>query len=156
MLAGMFQSPPPPHPYCEWLSDQSSEWSIVRVADPDTGGKKDRSTSNYCMSLDRGYGHIDGQHALAEAGIYSNSMMQKDRVGLPREFISILSKDLGKCTGGENQDGDDGDGTAEGAGRKRKHKCTHGPDETDCQKFCWTALHKGDWELRWSCGRTRH
>ena len=113
------------------------------------------STSNFCISLDRGYGHIEAQQTLSDRGIYSNSMMQKDRVGLPRNFITDLAKDLGKCSGGGEVESGEADLCAQieegapGLGkRKRQEKCTHSPEEPNCQRFCWTAVHKGEWELQ--------
>ena len=30
---------------------------------------------------------------------------------------------------------------------KGKKTCSHSPDEPDCNKFCFSAMHKGDWDL---------
>ena len=56
------------------------------------------STANYCLSLDRGYGHIEAQINLGNLGIYSNSMMQATRIGLPRAYVAELATDLGSCS----------------------------------------------------------
>jgi len=48
---------------------------------------KDHSSANFCLSLDRGYGHIEAQRALMAKGIYSNAMLQANRIGLPRKLI---------------------------------------------------------------------
>ena len=74
-----------------------------------------------------------------------------------------MKKELGTCTAGERDDGDaaaaaadddggggggDDDGGEEAAGpARKKKKCTHGPDEPNCNKFSWTCLHKGEFEL---------
>ena len=92
-------------------------------------------------------------------GIKSNAMMPANRVGLPRKFIAELKKDLGKCSAAETDDavaaaaaavhdGDAGEQDEEGRPKRRKkQKCSHGPDEPDCQKYCWAVLHKGKYEL---------
>eukprot|EP00967_Tisochrysis_lutea_P133801 scaffold235436_cov35-Tisochrysis_lutea.AAC.1 len=41
--------------------------------------------------------HIEAQKALREKGVFSNAIMQVNRVGLPRVFIGALAEDLGKC-----------------------------------------------------------
>ena len=81
-------------------------------------------------------------------------MFQQDRVGLPRQFIKLLAKDWAVCAkvSGEDQaeydDAENAEGTGTTAPRGRKSTaCTHGPDASDCQRYCWTSLHKGDWEL---------
>lgn len=83
-----------------------------------------RSTANYCLSLDRGYGHVDGQKMLAQKGVYSNSVMVTNRIGLPRKFLAELATDLSDCPPCEGE------------------ACSHGADATECRKFCFTALHK--------------
>ena len=102
---------------------------------------KDSSTANFCVSLDRGYGNVEGQAALRAKGVFSEAMVQKDRVGLPRKLIERICKELGKCTAGEDEDG------GAGGGGKRQ-KCSHGPDVASCMKYCWTVVHKGEYELR--------
>lgn len=104
--------------------------------DPRSAGK-DHSTANYCISLDRGYGHVEGQAQLKAKGVYSESMVCKDRVGLPRKLIEKLCKELNKCSAD-----DDDEPSA------KKQKCSHGPDDESCMKYAWTVVHKGDYELR--------
>ena len=67
-----------------------------------------------------------------------------------------MKKLLGRCQGADaaaDDDDDDGAAAAEaaeaegGGGRKKKGGCSHGPDAEDCNKFCFTAVHKGEWEL---------
>lgn len=85
-----------------------------------------RSTANYCISLDRGYGHVQAQERLwLEDGVHSNAMIQANRVGLPREFIDQVKKDLGHCPS----------------------KCSHKPDSAGCRKYLWTAVHRPPFEL---------
>ena len=66
-------------------------------------------------------------------GIYSNAMMQANRIGLPREFVQQLSKDLGACSTEAHVATDE---------MPRTRKCSHGPTAEGCRKFCFTALHK--------------
>lgn len=98
------------------------------------------------MSLDRGYGHVEGQYQLAELGIYSNSMMQTNRIGLPRNYLKELAVDLADC--GQVQ-----------ASNGKWVACDHRYGAPQCRKFSFTALHKkstktgasgaegADWEL---------
>lgn len=93
------------------------------VAKGHTHGK---STAGYCISMDRGYGHLAAQQALWEHDwIYSNAMIMCNRKGLPREYIQQVAADLGACPS----------------------KCTHMPHENECRKFMWTVLHKPPFEL---------
>mmetsp|Transcript_13183 Transcript_13183/g.19851 ORF Transcript_13183/g.19851 Transcript_13183/m.19851 type:complete len:274 (-) Transcript_13183:7-828(-) len=76
--------------------------------------------------MDRGYGHISAQRRLwEEDGIYSNSMIQGNRIGLPRELITQVAADLGACP----------------------DKCSHKPGAAGCRKFAWTVVHKPPFEL---------
>ena len=87
-------------------------------------------------------------------GIYSNAMLQANRIVLPRNLIEQIKTDLGKCSdgdgdggdGGGGGDGGDGGGGGGGGGDGRKGKCNHGPDAEDCQRYCWTVLHKGEYK----------
>lgn len=89
-------------------------------------GATGRSTANYCISLDRGYGNIRAQHALwDDMGVYSNAMIMANRVGLPREFIGQIAKDLADCPQG----------------------CTHKDGIAGCRKFNWTVVNKPPFEL---------
>lgn len=75
--------------------------------------------------MDRGYGNIAAQQRLwEEDGIYSNAIMQGNRVGLPRNWLAEISNDLA-CD----------------------KKCTHKPDSHGCRKFMWTVVHKHPFEL---------
>lgn len=93
------------------------------------GEKLDTSSANFCISLDRGYGHVEGQRQLAEMGIYSNSMMVTNRVGLPRKYLKELATDLANF----------------GQVKARSGKwinCDLRLDAPNCRKFSFTALHK--------------
>ena len=73
----------------------------------------DESTSNYCINMDRGYGHMEAQQALSDVGVYSNSIMQANRVGLPTQWLAQMKKVLGVCADeeeGGDEDGGGGDG----------------------------------------------
>lgn len=85
-----------------------------------------RSTANDCMSLDRGYGHVGAQHRLwVVDGVYTNAVMQANRIGLPRSFIAEVQKELQNFPRG----------------------CSHKPDDRNCRKFMWTVVHKQPFEL---------
>lgn len=136
--------------YCLWFEEQSWLSRSTYGEDIRTVGerlrraaqclvekkkdKKGRSTAGYCISLDRGYGNVNAQQRLwFELGVYSNAMIPKNRIGLPRQFISSMSADLSDCP----------------------QKCTHKPDEDDCRKFRWTCVHKPPFELNlWQDSRT--
>lgn len=81
---------------------------------------KDYSTANYCVSLDRGYGHVSAQQAAARMGVYTNSMMQTNRIGIPRNYLEEVKKVFDGCPQG----------------------CSHGPGAHDCRKFNFTMCHK--------------
>lgn len=81
------------------------------------------------MSLDRGYGHVEAQEALAEMGVYSNAVMPLNRIGIPRNYLTSLSKKLSSCPPVKNAAG-------------KCVVCTHGPKIKTCRKFNFTALHK--------------
>lgn len=72
-----------------------------------------RSTANYCISLDRGNGHIEAQHELDRMGVYTSAMIQANRKGLPRKFIAEVAKDLRDCPS----------------------KCSHKPEVEDCRRY---------------------
>ncbi|KAL1528350.1 hypothetical protein AB1Y20_009704 [Prymnesium parvum] len=75
--------------------------------------------------MDRGYGHVAAQQSLwINDGIYSNAIIQANRLGLPRQFIEQVRADLDSCS----------------------TRCTHKPDERDCRKFMWTVVHKDEFE----------
>mmetsp|Transcript_31616 Transcript_31616/g.78761 ORF Transcript_31616/g.78761 Transcript_31616/m.78761 type:complete len:148 (+) Transcript_31616:129-572(+) len=85
-----------------------------------------RQPATASRSLDRGYGHLTAQQRLwEEDGIHTNAMVQIDRVGLPREFLRQISRDLESCPA----------------------KCSHKPDAVGCRKFRWTVCHRGDFEV---------
>lgn len=81
-------------------------------------------------------------------GIYTNAVMQTNRVGLPRCYISDLATDLGSCPKVPKSDG-----------RGDCAECPHTADTPTCRKFNFTMLHKqsstphedgpsgADWEL---------
>ena len=80
-------------------------------------------------------------------------MVVLNRCGLPRRWLAQMKKHLGRCEGAndnidEDDAGDDaGDDAAHAPKRRKKGGCTHGPDAEDCNKFCFTCVHKGEWEL---------
>ena len=82
------------------------------------------STSNYCLSLDRGYGHIGAQQMAKAKGVYTNAMMVDNRVGLPRQFLADTRKLL-ECPAG----------------------CNHQEDNDECTRYTWTVLNKDGFEL---------
>ena len=63
-------------------------------------------------------------------GVYSFGCIPENRVGIPREFIKGLSKAL-ECPA----------------------SCTHKEEEEGCNKWAWTVVHKGDYQLEmWQDG----
>lgn len=100
------------------------------LCDMDSDGERmGTSSANFCVSLDRGYGHVEAQERLASIGIYSNAMLAyRTRAGVPRNFLKELDKDLADC-GEEMVNGKWG-------------KCTHGANAPNCRRFYFTALHK--------------
>lgn len=124
--------------YCVWFEEQS--WHSKKFEGEEINSIKSRllraascliekgmdprigkSTSAYCISLDRGYGNVAAQDALwAEAGVYSNSMVQTNRCGMPRELISQVQVDLHACD----------------------KDCDHKLSAHGCRKFMWTVVHK--------------
>ena len=111
------------------------------------------STANYLINLDRGYGHVEAQQALHDVGIKTNSMVVLNRIGLPRRWLAMMKKELGKCEGAtDNIEEEEEDNAAAAAAappprKKQKGGCSHGPDNTDCNKFRFVVVHKGEWEL---------
>lgn len=84
--------------------------------------------------------------------------MQVNRVGLPRRFLAVLAADLSKCggdvalacgSGSYSASASDvhSEAVAAVAGQKRKLPCNHGTEAEDCNKFAWTVLNKGEYEL---------
>ena len=61
-----------------------------------------------------------------------------------------LGDDDGGRESGEEEEGEeDGDKGGEPDRKKRKSKaCCHGPDAPGCNRYNWTALNKGEWELQ--------
>ena len=85
----------------------------------------------HCIWLDRGYGIMEGAVGLHNAGYNSTSIMPINRIGLPRRFIEQLKHKMA-CPSG----------------------CKHRADDQHCRRWCWTVLHKGEWELQiWSDGK---
>lgn len=141
--------------YCMWFEEQhwlkrqskddedpnTIQSRLLRAAKVLCDDGKSTSSANYCVSLDRGYGHVQAQHALAEMGIFSNAVLPLTRIGIPRNYLKELSIDLSECPQVEGK------------------ACSHGPDASECRKYCYTALHKksrsqvendaaqADWEL---------
>lgn len=126
--------------YCMWFDEQN--WHSKRVEGEHINSIENRvsravqvlldkgtddkgvSTSNYCLSLDRGYGHMGAQKVASDKGIFTNAMMVDNRVGLPRQFIAQCRQDL-ECDKG----------------------CNHKADNEDCRKFMWTVVNKDGFEL---------
>lgn len=81
----------------------------------------------------RGYGHVEAQEQLAEMGIYSNSVMQVNRVGLPRMYLVELARDLAKCPSLS---------TGRMIKGKKTYECDHSPTTESCRKYNFTFLHK--------------
>lgn len=113
---------------------------------------KPMSDANFCITMDRGYGLVEAQQALAERGVYSNAIMATNRSGLPRNYLRELAKDLEDC--GQVQDA-----------KGKWVKCPHDLDSPECRRYNFTALHKAgdstgngvsgaDWELAlWQDGQ---
>lgn len=127
--------------YCLWFEEhhwllkhaEGNDSEVEVVADPNTlkarmcrafrvllDEGKEYSTANYCVSLDRGYGHIEAQRAAAEMGIYTNAMMATTRVGLPRAYLQELEDSMKQCP----------------------PDCSHAPNAKGCMKFTYTMCHK--------------
>lgn len=128
--------------YCMWFEEQ--RWLSKHVDGPNVGKlpsrlkraakcliekKHDangRSTSNYCISLDRGYGSVEAQEFLwKDCGIYSNAMMQSNRRGLPRALIKVVQSELKSCP----------------------RQCRHRRQDAECRKYMWTVVHRPPFEL---------
>lgn len=83
-----------------------------------------------CIWTDRGYGNLQAMQWAADNGFHVTSMMQADRVGLPRRYLAALKRQM-VCP----------------------KKCTHEASMGHCKRWAWTVLHKGHWELEiWSDG----
>ena len=80
--------------------------------------------ANYCISIDRGIADIAAAASLKKMGIYTNSIVMTNRIGLPRQYINEVKRDLQYCPRG----------------------CTH-QDEPTCRRFMWTVLNKDGFEL---------
>ena len=90
-----------------------------------------RANVGHCIWLDRGYGMVEGANGLREAGYNSTSIMPINRIGLPRRLIECLKKRMA-CPDG----------------------CKHGIHDQHCRRWCWTVVHKGEWELQiWNDGK---
>jgi hypothetical protein len=77
---------------------------------------------------DRGLATWAGLQFLRSTGIHATSAMAMNRIGLPRRYMKRLLKSF-RCSRG----------------------CSHGVDAASCKRWCWTVLHKGDWELQLWC-----
>lgn len=76
--------------------------------------------------MDRGYGNLAAQQRLwEEDGIYSNSIMQDNRKGLPRRWLADVKKDLTSCP----------------------KQCQHREGDSECRKFMWSVMNKPPFEL---------
>ena len=84
----------------------------------------------HCLWLDRGMSNVSAMQAVKTAGFDVTGIMQVNRIGLPRRYLSMLKKSM-TCPKG----------------------CKHTTASTACKRWSWTVLHKGDWELEiWSDG----
>ena len=54
---------------------------------------------------------------------------------------------MGGTLGSSNCIADEEEVAPTGPPTKKAKGCTHGPEATACNKFCFTAVHKGEWEL---------
>ena len=84
----------------------------------------------HCIWLDRGMSNLSAMESTKAAGFDVSGIMQANRIGLPRRLIASLKKRM-TCS----------------------KACKHELDSSTCKRWCWTVLHKGDWELElWSDG----
>ena len=77
-------------------------------------------------------------------------MICLNRRGLPRAWLALMKKELGKCQGATDnidEEEDGGDQAAPPPAKRAKGACTHGQGAVDCNKFCYTVVNKGEWEL---------
>lgn len=68
----------------------------------------------------------------------------------PHARASQVQKELGSCTAGEKDDAEGGgeeEDEEQEAAKAKKKRCTHGPDEPNCNKYNWTVVNKGENEL---------
>ena len=153
--------------YCMWFEEHG--WSkrsagkdhhsvkarlmrAIQCLMDDADAEEPTSTAGYCVNLDRGYGHVDAQQCAKDAGVHTNTVMQLNRVGLPRQWLLEIKKLLGACQGIGGGDDDDDDDDAGGAAapppkQRQKGGCST-PKAEDCNKFSFSVVHKGDWELQ--------
>ena len=82
----------------------------------------------HCLWLDRGMASLDALRWASESGFYISAVMQANRIGLPRRLIALLKKSM-TCS----------------------KSCTHSQSSSACKRWCWTVLHKGQWELELWC-----
>ena len=82
----------------------------------------------HILWTDRGLATWAGLQFLRSTGIHATSAMAMNRIGLPRRYMKRLLKSF-RCSRG----------------------CSHGVDAASCKRWCWTVLHKGDWELQLWC-----
>ena len=80
-------------------------------------------SAGHVVHLDRGYAHVAAQQALAPTqhgarcnGVYSFGCISDNRIGLPRQFIKLISKRL-QCPS----------------------ECTHCEDSPGCSKWRWCS-----------------
>ena len=90
-----------------------------------------RADVGHCLWLDRGMASFEAMRWASDHGFYISAVMQANRIGLPRRFIASLKKSM-TCP----------------------KACKHSLGSNACKRWCWTVLHKGQWELELWCDGT--
>ena len=89
-----------------------------------------RPNVGHCLWLDRGMANLAAMQWAVNSGYNISAVMQANRIGLPRRFIASLKRTM-TCP----------------------KTCKHVQGSNTCKRWCWTVLHKGQWELElWSDG----
>lgn len=89
-----------------------------------------RPNVGHCLWLDRGMSSVRALQGAKDAGFHITGLVQANRCGLPRRYLAQLKKKLA-CQRG----------------------CKHAHGSAGCNRWSWTVLHKGEWELEvWSDG----
>ena len=78
----------------------------------------------HCVWMDNGLGTIKVLKACRRLGHHGTSLMNVNRVGIPRRLIALLRKRV-RCPKG----------------------CSHEVTSEACTRFSWFVMHKGPWEL---------
>jgi len=85
----------------------------------------------HCIWLDRGLANLAAMQWAVDNGYHASAVMQANRIGLPRRLIASLKRSM-TC----------------------KQGCKHEQGSNTCKRWCWTVLHKGQWELELWCDGT--